>query len=31
MSVLVHINMTLEHKTSHKCQFCEIEMYASES
>ncbi len=21
--------MTLEHKTSLKCQFCEIEMYAS--
>ncbi len=23
--------MTLEHKTSHKCQYCEIEIYASES
>ncbi len=21
--------MTLEHKTSHKCQYCEIEIYAS--
>ncbi len=23
------INVTLEHKTSHKDQFCELEIYAS--
>ncbi len=26
---VLHLYMTLEHKTSHKGQFCEIEMYAS--
>ncbi len=25
----MHTNVTLEHKTSHKCQFVEIEIYAS--
>ncbi len=24
-----NINLTLEHKTSHKCQFFKIEIYAS--
>ncbi len=29
MTVLYTKYVTLEHKTSHKCQFGEIEMYAS--